>query len=78
MGTVYTKDIKRIAREVYEKYRDQVSTDFNKNKELVKRVVDVQSKKVRNRVAGYLTRYVKSLEKAAKSSEESAEETLEG
>ena len=78
MGTVYTKDIKRIVREIYEKYRDQVSTDFNKNKELVKSVVDVQSKKVRNRVAGYLTRYVRSLEKAAKSSEESVEETLEG
>jgi small subunit ribosomal protein S17e len=73
MGNVYTKDIKRIAIEIFEKYKDQVTTDFSKNKELVKNIVDVQSKKVRNRIAGYLTRYAKLTQAQVKTSEETPE-----
>ncbi|MEM4076990.1 MAG: 30S ribosomal protein S17e, partial [Metallosphaera sp.] len=56
MGNIYTRDIKRIGQQIYEKYKDNISTDYEKNKELVKQVVDVYSKKVRNRIAGYITR----------------------
>ena len=73
MGNVYTKDIKRIAIEIFEKYKDQVTTDFSKNKELVKSLVDVQSKKVRNRIAGYLTRYAKLSQTQTKMGEETTE-----
>lgn len=65
MGNIYTRDIKRIVREIYEKYKDEVSTDFAKNKELVKTIVDVKSKKVRNRIAGYLTRYARLMKESA-------------
>ncbi|AEB96109.1 MAG: 30S ribosomal protein S17e [Metallosphaera sp.] len=59
MGNIYTRDIKRIGQQIYEKYKDNISTDYEKNKELVKQVVDVYSKKVRNRIAGYITRKAK-------------------
>ena len=36
--------------------------DFNKNKEIVEKFVDVKSKKLRNVVAGYVTRLKKTAE----------------
>lgn len=75
MGNVYTKDIKRIAIQLYEKFKDQLSTDFEANKKFVDKYIDVESKKVRNRIAGYLTRYVKM--QMSKSKKESKEEYME-
>ncbi|MDT7872193.1 MAG: 30S ribosomal protein S17e [Sulfolobaceae archaeon] len=76
MGNVYTKDIKRVAQELYEKFKDQVTADFYSNKKLVDMYIDVQSKKVKNRIAGYLTRFAKlSKEQATKEvAEEESEE----
>ncbi|MFP3233709.1 MAG: 30S ribosomal protein S17e [Sulfolobaceae archaeon] len=76
MGNVYTKDIKRVAQELYEKFKDQVTADFYTNKKLVDMYIDVQSKKVKNRIAGYLTRFAKlSKEQATKEvAEEESEE----
>ncbi|MFP3225411.1 MAG: 30S ribosomal protein S17e [Sulfolobaceae archaeon] len=70
MGNVYTKDIKRVSIELYGKLKDQVTTDFAKNKKLVEEYVDVQSKKVRNRIAGYLTRYAKLIKEKSEKKEE--------
>lgn len=76
VGNVYTKDIKRVAKELYEKFKDQVTADFYSNKKLVDMYIDVQSKKVKNRIAGYLTRLAKlSKEQATKEvTEEESEE----
>ncbi len=65
MGKVYTSLIKRTARKLMELYPSEVSEDFEKNKELVSRYLDVRSKKLRNQVAGYLTRLVKASKKPA-------------
>ncbi|HEW94057.1 30S ribosomal protein S17e [Candidatus Geothermarchaeota archaeon] len=51
--------VRRLALEIYNKYRDRVSRDFEENKKLVKEVLNIPSKKVRNIVAGYLTRIKK-------------------
>ncbi|MEM2006389.1 MAG: 30S ribosomal protein S17e [Sulfolobales archaeon] len=59
MGKVYTSLIKRTARKLVELYPGEVSEDFEKNKEVVSRYLDVKSKKLRNQIAGYLTRLVK-------------------
>ncbi|MCX8184586.1 MAG: 30S ribosomal protein S17e [Sulfolobales archaeon] len=59
MGKIYTSLIKRSARKLMEMYPGEVSEDFEKNKELVAKYVDVKSKKLRNQIAGYLTRLVK-------------------
>lgn len=60
MGKVRTKKVKRLAREVLELYRDRVSGDFEKNKQLVRETfVSGISKRLANRIAGYLTSLVK-------------------
>lgn len=59
MGTVYTNDIKRIAERLYQEHEAEVTSVYKDNQKLVKMYVDVSSKKVRNRIAGYLTRYSK-------------------
>lgn len=76
MGNVYTKDIKRISMQLYDKFKDQLTTDYQSNKKIVDNYVDVMSKKVRNRIAGYLTRYVKMQRSQAK--KEVSEEYIEG
>ncbi|BAK54234.1 MULTISPECIES: 30S ribosomal protein S17e [Sulfolobaceae] len=76
MGNVYTKDIKRVAMQLYEKFKDQISTDYQANKKIVDAYVDVMSKKVRNRIAGYLTRYAKMQRTQVKNEVE--EEYIEG
>lgn len=58
MGTVKPAYIKVIARELLKKYPEVFTRDFNENKRLVSELTNIQSKKVRNRVAGYITRKV--------------------
>jgi len=38
-----------------EKHADKFSTDFEKNKEIIKQLADIKSKRMRNIVAGYIT-----------------------
>lgn len=59
MGKVYTSLIKRTARKLMELYPGEVSEDFEKNKEIASKYLEVESKRLRNQVAGYLTRLVK-------------------
>ncbi len=58
MGTVKPAYIKVIARELLKRYPDLFTGDFNENKKLVSELTNIKSKKVRNRVAGYITRRV--------------------
>ncbi len=56
MGRIKTSFVKSIAKYLFEKHSDKFTTDFSKNKEIVKQLVDMKSKKLRNIVAGYLTK----------------------
>jgi len=47
--------VKRIARELVERFPDKFTTDFETNKKLVESLTNISSKKLRNRVAGYIT-----------------------
>lgn len=58
MGTVKPAYIKIIAMELLKKYGNEFTGDFNENKKLVTQYTNITSKKVRNRVAGYITRRV--------------------
>ncbi|RLI89169.1 MAG: 30S ribosomal protein S17e [Archaeoglobales archaeon] len=58
MGTVKPAYIKVIARELLRKYPDVFTGDFDENKKLVAELTNITSKRVRNRVAGYITRRV--------------------
>jgi len=48
--------VKRIARELLNKYPSKFSTDFEKNKQFVTELTNISSTKLRNRVAGYTAR----------------------
>jgi small subunit ribosomal protein S17e len=48
--------VKKTATILMEKYPDAFGDDFETNKELVEEVTNIESKGVRNRIAGYVTR----------------------
>ena len=66
MGRVKTRKVKVLAKEIMERFPNRVSADFELNKLLVGEVLTGQiSKKLRNQIAGYITRLVrKKLEEA--------------
>ena len=56
MGKVRTEHIKRIARELVERFPDRFTTDFETNKKALEMVAEIQTHKLRNKIAGYITR----------------------
>ncbi|WP_435063889.1 30S ribosomal protein S17e [Halobaculum sp. EA56] len=50
------KYVKQLATLLLEKYPESFNTDFETNKENVEKLTNVESKGVRNRIAGYITR----------------------
>ena len=48
--------IKKIGNALLERYPEAFNTDFERNKEIVEEFTNVESKNVRNRIAGYITR----------------------
>jgi len=59
LGKVRPAFIKRTARELLEHYRDKFKPDFEHNKRIVQELTNVKSKRIRNRIAGYITRLIK-------------------
>ena len=57
MGSIRSANIKAVARELVEKYPDKFNGDFENNKIWVSKLTDVQTKRLRNILAGYVTRY---------------------
>ncbi len=55
MGNIRSQKIKRTSKELVAKYHQHLSTDFEKNKILVNKLTNVMSKRMRNRIAGYVT-----------------------
>jgi len=51
--------IKRKTLKLFSLHKDKFNTDFLENKEVVEELVDVPSKKLRNIIAGYITRLKK-------------------
>ena len=56
MGKVRTVLVKRLARELVDRYADSFSKDFDHNKALVDELLTNTTKRLRNRIAGYVTR----------------------
>jgi ribosomal protein S17E len=50
---------KRLAKELVAKYSEKITTDFEKNKELIDSVMPGVAKKKRNEVAGFLVSVLK-------------------
>ena len=65
MGRIKTKVLKRTTHQLKDQNKGVFTDDFAKNKELLKNYVDIPSQKLRNIIAGYLTKLVK-LDKSQK------------
>mmetsp|Transcript_173162 Transcript_173162/g.421203 ORF Transcript_173162/g.421203 Transcript_173162/m.421203 type:complete len:141 (-) Transcript_173162:85-507(-) len=63
MGRVRTKTIKRSARKIIEKYYNRLTLDFNINKRVVDEVAVVPTKRMRNKIAGYLTHLMRRIQR---------------
>ena len=59
MGRIKTQLIKRITNDLVSGHSNEFKDDFNQNKKLVEKFTNVGSKKIRNVIAGYVTRQVK-------------------
>ncbi len=62
MGRIKTTLVKRISEKLFNEYSDRFTTDFEQNKKVVMDLLDVSSKKMRNVIAGYITRLKKNEE----------------
>jgi small subunit ribosomal protein S17e len=58
LGKIRPSYIKRIARKLVEKYSGVFTSDFDTNKKLVEKYTNVESRKVRNKIAGYVVNLV--------------------
>ena len=63
MGKIRTILIKNISKELIEKYPNIFTTDFNENKDLLNKYAEMDSKHLRNRIAGYIVNLLKIKEK---------------
>ena len=59
MGKVRTFLIKSISKELINKYPDVFTTDFEENKKLLDKYVEIDSKHWRNRISGYIVNLLK-------------------
>ncbi|HUV34002.1 MAG TPA: 30S ribosomal protein S17e [Candidatus Desulfaltia sp.] len=76
MGKVRTEMVKRISIELIDRYPYSFGIEFETNKQFLKQVGLEVSKKLRNRIAGYITTIVKSdlLAQAQEAAAEALEE----
>merc|ERR1712232_894058 len=63
MGRVRTRTTKRAAKHIVEKYYQRLTMDFATNKRICEEVASIQSKALRNKIAGYLTHLMKRISK---------------
>ena len=57
MGNIRPTYIKRVAIELAKLYPNEFTDDFDHNKAKVSELTDIRSVLMRNRIAGYVTRY---------------------
>jgi small subunit ribosomal protein S17e len=60
MGRIKTRKVKAITMDLLEQHKESFGTDFTENKKQVSALTGVSSKKLRNIIAGYTTRLMKS------------------
>ncbi|OYT41949.1 30S ribosomal protein S17e [Candidatus Pacearchaeota archaeon ex4484_26] len=58
MGRIKSLQIKRTARKLFEEHKSSFTTNFEENKKNIEKFVEA-SKKIRNSIAGYVTKLAK-------------------
>jgi len=58
VGKVRIRLVKRVARQLLDSYPQLFTRDFESNKQVVSKLISTRSKKLRNKIAGYITHLV--------------------
>merc|ERR1712216_1077886 len=61
MGRVRTKTVKKAARNIVEKYYSRLTLDFQTNKKMSDEVAIIPTKRLRNKIAGFITRLMRRI-----------------
>ncbi|HIP89945.1 MAG TPA: 30S ribosomal protein S17e [Candidatus Nanopusillus sp.] len=61
MGRILNKKFRHYAEELLNKYGQLFTTDYEKNRKILEVLADFPSKRVRNMIAGYITRKIKKV-----------------
>jgi small subunit ribosomal protein S17e len=56
LGKVRTDQVKKAARDILTRYSDRFTTSFEENKKAIGPLAHVYSPRMKNRIAGYITR----------------------
>jgi len=62
-GRVRTKTVKRSARVIVERFYSKLTLDFDTNKRVTDEVAQVPSKRMRNKIAGFVTHLMRRIER---------------
>jgi len=62
MGRIKLQLIKRTTRNLMKKYKEDFKENFEENKKLVEKFTNISNNKLRNRIAGYITKLMKKKE----------------
>eukprot|EP00798_Chlamydomonas_sp_ICE-L_P028282 gene28282-31390_t len=62
-GRVRTKTVKKASRVIIEKYYGRLTQDFDINKRVCAEVAIIQSKRLRNKIAGFTTHLMKRIQR---------------
>merc|ERR1712093_404369 len=63
MGRVRNKTVKKAARQIIEKYYARLTLDFQVNKRICDEVAIIPTKRLRNKIAGFLTHLMRRIQK---------------
>lgn len=59
MGRIKTILVKRVTKQFVKEHLEELSEDYTKNKEVLRKYISTKSPKIRNVIAGYATRLFK-------------------
>ncbi len=60
MGRIRSGFVKRTGNKIISEHKAKLAKDFEKNKKIISEVCDVSTKKLRNLIAGYVTKKIKT------------------
>merc|ERR1711881_346500 len=62
MGRVRNKTVKRSSKKIIERYYQRLTLDFHTNKRICDEVALIPSKRMRNKIAGFVTHLMKRIQ----------------